>query len=248
VGAGRGQAGRSAGGGPLTPCARIAVQLDPRWFIATRASVYDLIAVAYGYRCPTPDVIVGGPVWIRSEMYDIQALIPTGTPTYTRMDLAEGNAPKLQKMLQHLLAKRFNLSLRRESKEFLGYNLTLVNSAKLKLSEDQPGATRAAQPASDEPIFFSGNSSLASYAALLQGQMGRPVDDKTGLKGLYDFAIPMPEINDPLPPGDVAHEASLRIMELLPRKLEQHLGLRLESTSTTVDSIVIEHVDKPTEN
>jgi len=60
--------------------------------------------------------------------------------------------------------------------------------------------------------------------------------------------IPMPEINDPLPPGDVAHEASIRIMELLPRKLEQHVGLRLESTSTTVDSIVIEHVDKPTEN
>lgn len=243
---GRGAGPRESGGGPLSPCLRLAVQLDPGRLIATRASVVDLITVAYGYRCHVPGLISGGPNWVTSNTFDIQALIPAGGPAYTRQELAEGKAPKLQEMLQNLLSDRFKLALRRDTKDLASFNLIVVNPARLKLSEDQTGATPPKPPVSDVPLFlFSGNTSMANYAALLQGQLGVPVVDKTGLKALYDLLLQLPELSDPLRTGET-HDS--RLDNLLLSKLEPQLGLRLEPTKSAVETLVIEHVEQPSEN
>jgi len=185
-----------------------------------------------------PGMISGGPDWLRSNLFDIQALIPAGTASYSVEELAEGKAPKLQSMIQSLMSDRFKLTLQRDSKEMPGFSLTVTNPNKLKLSLDQTGATPAVRPATDGLLLFAGNLPMSRFAILMQSQLGKPVIDKTGLNGLYDFLLPLPELSDPIP---------ARIEDLLPRKLED-LGLKLEPGKVTVDTLIIEHVEKPTEN
>jgi hypothetical protein len=102
------------------------VTLDPGRLRITNASLWKLIAIAYGNPCPLEKDLSGGSIWIQGDLYEIQALIPVGTPAYTKMDFSDGKAPKLQRMLQNLLADRFNLRLSRAMKEFPAYNLVLV--------------------------------------------------------------------------------------------------------------------------
>jgi uncharacterized protein (TIGR03435 family) len=243
-GGGRGAGPRESGGGPLSSCMRLAVQLDPGRLVATRASVVELITVAYGYRCPFPGLISGGPDWVRSSTFDIQGVIPAGGPASTRQELAEGKAPRLQEMMQNLLSERFKLALRRDTKELASFNLVVVNPARLKLSEDQTGMAPPKPFVTEGPVFlFSG--SMANYATVLQGQLGVPVFDKTGLRGLYDLLLPLPELSDPLRAGET-HDS--RLDNLLLSKLEPQLGLRLEPIKAAVETLVIEHVEQPSEN
>jgi len=248
-GGGRGTAG--AGNGPLvrplSPCLRIGVQLDPSRFTAMRASVADLIAVAYGIQCHLPGMISGGPDWTLSDLYDIQALIPAGTTSYTQEELADGKAAKLQAMIQTLLSDRFRLLLQKDSKEMSGFNLTVINPSKLKLSPDQTGAAPSARP-SDGLMLFFGNQTLSRFAIAVQGFMAKPVINKTGLSGLYDFYFPMPELAEPLPLGGSPVDFNNRVADLIPHKLEEYLGLKLEPGKVTVDTLIIEHVEKPSEN
>ena len=70
---------------------------------------------------------------MKSDGFDVEAIIPEGTPAYTQEQFQSGEAPHIQKMLQSLLADRFKLSLRHETKEVPAYNLT-VTAGGLKLS------------------------------------------------------------------------------------------------------------------
>ena len=152
-------------------------------------------------------------------------------------------------MLQNLLADRFSLLLRRDTKEAAAYNLVVVNAAKLKLSEDQTGVVRATTPDREALTFFVASSSMAMYADLLQSQLGRVVVDKTGLKGLYDFDLPFPELNaEPPATAEGRRQSSDRFADLLPSKVQEELGLKLEPVKTSAEVLVIERVAKPTAN
>src|SRR6185436_3508481 len=110
---------------------------------------------------------------------------------YTRRELAEGKAPKLQAMLLNLLTERFKLSLRRELRDMPVYNLVIVKPGKLKSSQDQTGATNALLPEAMNavPKMYTAGVSMQQYASALQGQLGRTVIDKTDAKGLYDLLL-----------------------------------------------------------
>ena len=103
------------------------VTLDPGRLAITNATLWSLIAIAYGNPCPLEKDLSGGSRWIQGDLYEIQALIPAGTPVYTKIDFLDGKAPKLQRMLQNLLTDRFKLRLSREMKEFPAYNMLLVD-------------------------------------------------------------------------------------------------------------------------
>src|SRR6185503_16541846 len=102
-------------GSALTGCSGGYVgplQINPGRLTIASFSVVGLIVTAYGLDCP---LVEGGPAWARSgEFYEINALLPAGTPSYTLWDLGNGRAPALQRMLQNLLADRFRLVLKRE--------------------------------------------------------------------------------------------------------------------------------------
>src|SRR5262249_38516388 len=112
-------------------CGGYRMQTDPAQFRATNTTVYKLITWAFGirYRCYIVNdagLLSGGPKWVLTERFDIQATIPAGAPQYTVQQLQDGAAPELQVMLRTLLAERFKVSVHRASKETQVYELTVA--------------------------------------------------------------------------------------------------------------------------
>ena len=111
------------------------VQLDPRRLSVVKTTLYTLIAWAHGKDCDSLNLaglLTGGADWVRSDEWDIQALSPEGAATYTVRQFVDGNAPDLQARLRNLLAKRFQLIVRTETREVPVYVLT-VGDKPLKL-------------------------------------------------------------------------------------------------------------------
>ena len=91
--------------------------------------------------------------------------------------------------------------------------------------------------------------SIGSIANFLNGQgnLGRPVLDQTGLSGTFDFSLEWtPEARGPLSPGvDSPPDQS---GPTFLQALKDQLGLKLESTKGPVELLVIDHVERPSEN
>jgi uncharacterized protein (TIGR03435 family) len=231
-------------------------ELNPGRVIIRNVPIYYWIGLAYGNGCPAPDTLVGGPDWIRTDWYDLQATLPAGTPNYTKEQWFIGNAPVLQRMLQTMLADRFKLVLKRDVKDIQGYNLVLAQEGKLKLSAAQTAGTppEARQSTPGVAIFPLLSTSISRLAGSLQPWLGRPIVDRTGLTGLYDIWLEFPEIGpapqtDPAPgPNRGARDRLERMKALLPSKLESTTGLRLEPAKVPVETLVIVSVERPSDN
>jgi len=85
---------------------------------------FALITWAYGYNknggctfVSVGDFLTGGPDWIRSEKFDIRALMPDGSPDYNTTEFLNGKAPVLERMIARMLADRFGLVVHKETKE-----------------------------------------------------------------------------------------------------------------------------------
>jgi uncharacterized protein (TIGR03435 family) len=185
--------------------------------------------------------VSGGPDWVNRDQFDITAK-------------AEGDASKAQvrAMLQRLLTERFTLVLRRESKEVNVYTLT-VGKAGPKLKEvklDEDNATRG--------MRFGGIGRIAGLMATmpqlvvmlsdikLNGSaiLDRPVLDRTGLTGVYDFKLEWSAEEQSADRATSANPAAPSIFTAV----QEQLGLKLESTKAPIEFFVIEQAAKPTEN
>jgi len=182
------------------------------------------------------------PDWARRDRYDIDARISDD-------DRAAWNAPKnqpamLQQMLQTMLADRFKLVVHRTTKETPVYEL-VVGKDGPKLTETKPDEPLPAGqvlpdggvvvPGKDGPRFY--NFSMGLLASALS-ENGNPVVDKTGLTGRYNIVLPRPA-------ADYAADGDPEAQRL---DLIKSLGLKLESAKQQVEFLVIDHIDKPTEN
>ncbi|HET8549924.1 MAG TPA: TIGR03435 family protein [Bryobacteraceae bacterium] len=220
---------------------RVMMRVQPGGrFTATGVTLKQLIGQAYNVR---DFQISGGPGWIGSERYDINAKAETA---------AERIPPEqLRPMLRALLEERFQLKVREESREMPVYALVVAKNG--------PKLTPTSSP--QGPVMRMGRGQLdgkkvpvSMLAQQLSQQVGRNVVDKTELKGEYDivlnwtpepgqgggpFAGPPPP--DALPPADAAGPT-------LFTALQEQLGLRLESQKGQVATIVIERAEKPSEN
>jgi uncharacterized protein (TIGR03435 family) len=196
-----------------------------------------LIAAAYNL---SPKIISGGPGWVDGDHYDIVAL----TPGDTRPTQLEQMA-----MLRALLAERFKLNFHRQEKEFSIYVL--------EVAKDGPKLKESTAPASDPAQLISTvypqhlhlpakNATMGDFAALLQrAVLDRPVVDKTGLTGRYDFDLDWAP--DETQFGGEVPVASADAQEPpFFTAIEQQLGLRIEATRGTVPAFVIDGVERPT--
>jgi uncharacterized protein (TIGR03435 family) len=218
----------------------------------TAATTYRLIAAAYGISCPAAnnlDLISGGPDWVRKETFTIQATLPQGTPLYTIRQMQDGEAPKIQAMLRNLLADRFHLVLHRTPKDTPIFNVYFVKEGKVKLSADQTKPGQAPNPIAS-PLQL-GNDPVAGVVRvrgdavpirtlIMAGQVreGRFVIDKTGLTGLYDVE---PSVIDV---GTAVFQSGFSAWPMV----MNYLGFKLESTHGPVESIVIDRLERPTQN
>lgn len=174
----------------------------------------------------TPFQLTGGPGWIGTETYDINAKIESQDRI--------GNE-QLQLLLQSLLASRFKLAYHRETKEGLVYALTVAkNGAKLQSAADPQG--RQIENWGNDHLNAL-NVPVAEFARVLQSRLGRVVVDETGIQGAYDFRLTWI-------PDTAADTSGPSIFTALP---EQY-GLRLESRKGPIETIVIDHIEHPTED
>ena len=228
-------------------------------FTATNNTVRDLILNAYGLFA-SPDRLPGGPSWIDSERYDIDAraeagAIPPGTPPKILWE-------KTRLMLRALLADRFHLAIRSETKEMPIYELTVAaGGIKLQKSiRDCDASPTACHGASGGPrqLTFLGVD-MYDIALILTSRVGRPVVDKTGLPGIFDLTLqwnPFADRIQPLeapekPAGTNPKEGGSRDLSTLPSlgtALEQQAGLKLVSKKGPVEVFVIERIERPVEN
>jgi uncharacterized protein (TIGR03435 family) len=225
---------------------RFIRMLNADQFVAKNHALKTLIAAAYNL---SPKEISGGPAWIDSDHYDILAK----TPGEVRPDL-----DVQMSMLRELLSDRFKLAFHREQKEMSIYTLTVAKSGlKLKGSANTPNASPAGPP----PLIFvlsprsvrlpGRDATMGEFASVMQrAALDRPVVDRTGLTGRYDFDLEfMPDesefggaLNKPGEPPETAGPPGLFTA------IQQQLGLRLEATKGPVDALVIDHVERPSAN
>jgi uncharacterized protein (TIGR03435 family) len=211
----------------------------------------------------------GAPGWLQSDKYDIEAKMDSAVAD--RIHKIEDPEQRLairQHMLQALLADRCKLAIHRESTEQPVYALVIAKGGS-KLHEAKPGDTypNGLKGPNGQPgagmMMMRGNGGpmtgqgipLSNLVRFLSRQLGRKVIDKTGLTGNYDFTLKWaPDQNTPMfggpgggpAPADPAPPDSSG--PSLFTAVQEQLGLKLESQKGQVDLIVIDHVEKPSQN
>jgi uncharacterized protein (TIGR03435 family) len=247
---GRGR-GAPASSGP--PCGGVDLQVDPSRFAVRNIPLYGLITLAYGKECQRQVQHIGGPAWVGTDGYDVEAAIPAGSPGYTTRQVREGMAPRLQLMLQAMLADRFKLVIRREMREMSVYNLVVVAAAKVKPSAEQnpvdrvpaPGNVSIFKPTPEVvgPALALSGVPMSRVAALVQMMADRPIIDRTELTGLFDVFLNFPDLA-----GLSGDELQTAMADQLSSRLQEQLGLKLEPARVPVEVLVIDRAERPSEN
>jgi uncharacterized protein (TIGR03435 family) len=172
---------------------------------------------------------IDGPDWLETERFDVVAKFPP-----------HSTAEQVPLMLQALLADRFKLTVHLETKELPVYALTVAkNGPKFKTAEAATGITSNSNRTQWHVVA---TVSMEGFAEFLTSEAGRPVLDKTGLRGAYKMTLDWARDNAPAG-NDAATLPSLFTA------LQEQLGLKLESTKGSVETLVVDHADRtPSEN
>jgi uncharacterized protein (TIGR03435 family) len=209
--------------------------------VVVNFSLTGLIKFAYDVQ---DKQIIGGADWMSSDKWDIN-----GKPDTPGMP----NGEQLKEMVQKLLADRFALKFHRDEREMGAYVLTVgKDGPKMSKSTADPGGL---------PGLFFGplgvmhvrNATMNNFTSVMQSAvLDRPVVDRTGLTGRWDFTlkwmpdesqfagmgvkVPPPAADDPNPPPPLF------------TAIQEQLDLKLEAQKTNVPVLVIDHVTPPSPN
>jgi uncharacterized protein (TIGR03435 family) len=211
-----------------------------------------LLGVAYGM---SNDRITGGPEWL-SDRYDISAKMgPDVADALKKMNPIDRRLAR-QRMFQALLTERCKMVFHRDTKELPVYLLVVAKGGS-KLQQGKPadaspdgvGGTGTLQFGQGGLMTFKAMP-LSALIQILAQQVGRAVLDNTGLTGRYDFTWQF-NLNaspgggrggaNPAASGD-SEPASIFTI------LQEELGLKLDSGKGPVEVIVIDHIERPSDN
>jgi len=244
-------------------------------FVATYATVRDLVMLAYTLpsgRVRDDSQISGGPGWITSDHFDVVAKA-AGMPAGFDSNVVAGAArspetaaiEQIRSMLRALLADRFKLAVHSEMMNRPVYALVTVRRdgtvgprlhkveidclalrAETQKAAGPPGAIGCEGLRMLQPGHMAGHAvTMSLLAASFPGSVARVVLDRTGLGGVFDFDLewapePSPLSGTTFPPP-AADGVSIFTA------VQEQLGLKLESTQSQLDVLVIDHVERPTE-
>ncbi|HKE84445.1 MAG TPA: TIGR03435 family protein [Vicinamibacterales bacterium] len=218
-----------------------------------------IMLIQMAYPGPTNEV-VGAPAWVRSERYDIEARSGRNS-----------SGDEVTLMMRAMMTDRFKLAAHYESKEIASFALVLarddgklgprirpaqVDCAALSASARTEGkvptmplkddGTPACGMRSNNGVQTHSGTTMAGFARSLSSAAGRYVIDKTGLTGAYDFTLEYAPRASRDAPGGTASTSDDR--PDIATALREQLGLRLEPDKTTVQIVIVDHIEKPTEN
>jgi uncharacterized protein (TIGR03435 family) len=223
---------------PDAPGAYITVR--GRNLVVGNQTIGSLMAFAFGLH---PDQIIGGPVWLKQDRFDI-----TAEPDGTGMP----NDKQLRAAMARLLADRFALTFHRDKKELTVYALTALKTGpKMTRNDTNPNGLPG--------LGFRGpgimgvtNATMGDFTGVMQAVvLDRPMIDQTKLEGRYDFSLTWTPDETQFggrggqapPPADPANAPPA-----LATAVQEQLGLKIESTKAPVEVFVIDKLEKPTAN
>jgi uncharacterized protein (TIGR03435 family) len=193
----------------------------------------DLIMAAYGVESYQ---VTGGPRWVSDSIggvYDITAKAGGEASPSKEQALA---------MLQTLLADRFRLQVRRDTKELPVYELIAAKRGTKLRESALDSAFSNHQSSTGQTIKMAAvHNTVAQLVNAISPYCARPVIDETGLTKAYDFAMEFVSERASGPPSDLAGPA-------IGTALEEQLGLKLEPQKRPMDILVIDRAERPSEN
>jgi uncharacterized protein (TIGR03435 family) len=176
--------------------------------------------------------LLGDPKWLNSDFYHIIAKPPAGPiPASERIRMAE-----MSERLRSLLAERFRFTAHHETRERQEYAIVVAKGGS-KLQEVPHDPANFKLVTGKGKIATRGGGKVELLARLLANMLQCPVVDKTGLDGFYDIHLNY-ATEDGLPDGGAAIFTAL----------QEQLGLKLEARKAAIDVLVIDHVERPSEN
>lgn len=211
-----------------------------RRFRTINTTMTEILSFAYGIHAKQ---VIGAPAWFDSDKFDIDAQ-PDG----------EGapNDKQWKGMLQKLIAERCKLTFHHDKRELSVYVLSAGKAGpKLTKSEGDPNGLPG--------LFFRAmgdlnvrNATMQDFTGLLQNAvLDRPVVDQTGLAGRYDFTLKWtPDdsqfggMGAKVPPSTDGGAAAPSLYTAI----QEQIGLKLDATKAPADVLVIDHVEKPSDN
>lgn len=213
---------------------RSSVKIDAAQATLTNVTLSSVIQRAYTAR----PYQIDGPDWLSSRRFNITGKIPTGaTPE------------QVNAMFRNLLAERYHLALRHETRPLNGYELIVGrNGPKLKPpSDSNPGMTLMEDVKAGAVVstLTARAQPVSELINVITREFRLPVIDKTGLAGKFDFAFDFaPQAPGALPAESADLSGAPNLLTAV-----QQLGLKLNPAKVPADILVIEHADQtPTEN
>jgi uncharacterized protein (TIGR03435 family) len=207
--------------------------------------------MATAYQVPAFQ-ISGGPKWVDSDRFDIEARAEDPKTDYIQLRL----------MMQSLLEDRFRLKLHRETRQSAVYLLvTTKGGPKMTPSTDQatPDATGPSSSPADSPprggalmgrgMLMTNAATMSVLAKLLTSELGRPVLDQTNLKSRFDIRLRWtPDAQAAPGPDGTDSDATGTDLPGLFTALREQLGIEVKSGRGPVEFLVIDSAEKPSPN
>ena len=203
------------------------------------------------------DALIGAPIWVEKDTWDIQAKVATeDIAVYQQLTRFNVDTPVARQMLQTMLADRCKLVVHRVPAQMPAYALMIAKNGP-KLTQAAPNE---AQPSGSIPapgggffvprrrggplILTFSAASMSTLAQELRSLTGRSVVDRTGLTGTYDFTLTWLSV------GPDEREGSISFDDPFPLSHWNlgALGLRVEQVQIPTEHLVIDHIEKPSEN
>jgi len=203
------------------------------------------------YGIPEPRIL-GGPKWLTSERFDIEAKADSSTVDQLRTLGREQRKLQTQAMFQQLLADRFKLTVHWETRELPVYALVVAkNGPGRHESKESDGSSNTSTSSGQ---FTARGISMVEMALTLtqelSRELGRVVIDKTGIAGRYDVTLKWtPDTGTaPVNSGTEGIASSPDSGPSIFTAIQEQLGLKLESAKGPVQVLVIDHVEMPSSN
>ena len=191
----------------------------------------DILEMAYDVRTFQ---IPGSPAWVNVDRFDISAKNDVALKEPGK----EARVAEMRRGLVGVLADRFAMKVHRETREWPEYALVVAKGgSKLKAPDDgvNNGISRGCG------VMTGTRTTTENLALTLSGKLERPVPDKTGLEGIWDFELTY------APDGACLGENAAERPSIF-TALQEQLGLKLESAKGPVEVIVIDRAEKPEPN
>jgi uncharacterized protein (TIGR03435 family) len=235
-----------AGGG-------MRIMWSPDGYSASNITLKLLMKYAYTFK--TDDHVSGLPGWADSFHFDFEAKMDADSVAALEKLSEPKQAEQRRLMMQAVLADRFHLKVHHETKDLAMYSLVIAKGG-FKLKDADPNNTyqngiKAPDGFSHAGMVMIGDGRITAQAIpistlvdKLSLQLERQIVDQTDLTGKYDIQLKWS-------PDEEQQDASSATKDFGPSiftALQEQLGLRLEPTKGPVDTIVVDHVEMPSEN